>query len=62
MGYWSDGVLREEVWDKAGICAIAEIIEPPKIIVNLPNIGYNKKGRNNNRDDVMLAVGTLNFW
>ncbi|MEH1997099.1 EVE domain-containing protein [Nostoc sp.] len=35
-----DGVLIWKSGDKAGIYAIAEIIEPPKIIVNPPDIGY----------------------
>lgn len=35
-----DGVLIWKSGDKAEIYAIAEIIEPPKNIVNPPNIGY----------------------
>ncbi|BAY41316.1 hypothetical protein NIES2111_57120 (plasmid) [Nostoc sp. NIES-2111] len=35
-----NGVLIWKVWDQAGIYAIAEIIEPPKIIASLPDIGY----------------------
>jgi hypothetical protein len=37
-----DGVLIWKSGDKAGIYAIAEIIEPPKSIVNAPDIGYWK--------------------
>ncbi len=35
-----DGVLIWKSRDKAGIYAIAEIIESPKIINNPPDIGY----------------------
>jgi hypothetical protein len=35
-----DGVLIWKAGDQAGIYAIAQIIEPPKIIVSPPDIGY----------------------
>ncbi len=35
-----DGVLIWKAGEQAGIYAIAEIIEPPKIITNPPDIGY----------------------
>ncbi|MEH2029219.1 MAG: EVE domain-containing protein [Nostoc sp.] len=37
---WSTEKGKRKSGDKAGICAIAEIIESPKIIVNPPDIGY----------------------